>query len=239
MISSGNLIEKGIDIVALQEPAINVFNKTVASQDWKVIYPSTHTKDPGKTRTLLLIRDDLLTDGWEQLEFLSGDVTAIKLQGEWGKLTLFNIYNDCKHDETILALTEYHSTHANNIMGNEETKGTHHLLWLGNFNRHHPFRDAPENNTLFTREATDHTEVLIQSLAEIGLEMVLEAGVPTHEHFVTKRWSRLDHVFSTEHTIKAIVRCETLLDKQGVSTDHFLIITELNLELLLAGRAES
>ena len=84
LISSGKLSEKGIDIVALQEPAINVFNKTIASREWKVIYPSTHAKDPGKTRTLLLVRDDLLTDGWEQLEFMSGDVTAIKLQGEWG-----------------------------------------------------------------------------------------------------------------------------------------------------------
>ena len=44
LISSGKLIEKGIDIVALQEPAINTFNKSIVSWDWKVIYPSTHAK---------------------------------------------------------------------------------------------------------------------------------------------------------------------------------------------------
>ena len=33
LISSGKLVEKGIDIVALQEPAINAFNKPVVSQD--------------------------------------------------------------------------------------------------------------------------------------------------------------------------------------------------------------
>ena len=238
LISSGKLAEKGIDIVALQEPAINAFNKSVASREWKAVYPSTHASDPGKTRTLLLIRDDLLTDGWEQLEFKSGDVTAIKLQGDWGKLTLFNIYNDCKHDNTIAALTEYHRKYTNKILGNAEMQGTHHLLWVGDFNRHHPYWDAPENNALFTREATNQAEVLIQSLAEIGLEMALEAGVPTHEHYVAKRWSRLDHVFSTEHTIEAIISCEVLADEQGVNTDHFPIVTELDLELVVARKAE-
>ena len=239
LISSRKLLEKGIDIVALQEPAVNAFNKTIASREWKVVYPSTHAKDPGKTRTLILIRDDLLTDRWEQLEFMSGDVTEIKLQGEWGKLTLFNIYNDCKHNDTISALTKYHSKHAEEIMGTVETQGTPHLLWLGNFNRHHPYWDVPENNALFTREATDQAELLIQSLAEVGLEMALEVGIPTHEHYVTKRWSRLDHVFSMEHTIEAITRCEVISDEQGANSDHFPIITELDLEMAIVKRMET
>ena len=223
----------------MQEPAINAFNKSIASRDWKVLYPSTHGKDPGKTRTLTLIRDDLSTDGWEQLDFPSGDVTVINIKGEWGKMTLFNVYNDCKHDETIAALTDYHSTHTNDILGNFETQQAHHLIWLGDFNRHHPYWDALENNALFTREATDQAEVLIQSLAEIGLELALEAGVPTHEHYIAKRWSRLDHVFSTEHTIEAITRCEVLPDEQGFNTDYFPIITEMNLEITVAGRAQT
>ena len=78
LISSGKLMEKGINIVALQEPSINAFNNSVTSQDWKSIYPSTHSKEPGKTRSLILIQDELLTDGWEQVEFPSGDVTAVK-----------------------------------------------------------------------------------------------------------------------------------------------------------------
>ena len=238
LISSGKLIEKGIDIVALQEPAINAFNKSVASREWKAVYPSTHANEPGKTRTLLLIRDDLLTDRWEQLEFQSGDVMAIKLQGDWGKLTLFNIYNDCKHDDTIAALTKYHRTHASCILGKVETQGAHHLIWVGDFNRHHPYWDTPANNALFTREATNQAEILIQSLAEIGLEMALEAGVPTHEHYVTKRWSRLDHVFSTEHTIETITSCEVLTDEQGINTDHFPIVTEVDLEIATVRKAE-
>ena len=77
LISSGKLTNWEIDVVALQEPAINGFGQTVASKDWKMIYPGTHASDHTKTRLVILIRDNILTDGWEQMEFPSGDVTAI------------------------------------------------------------------------------------------------------------------------------------------------------------------
>ena len=111
LISSSKLIEKGVDIVALQEPSINAFNKSIISKDWKAIYPSTHENFPQKTRTLILVRDVLLTDSWGQLEIQFGDVTAICIKGKWGKISIFNIYNDCKHDSTIEALTKYHRVH--------------------------------------------------------------------------------------------------------------------------------
>ena len=128
LISSGKLIEKGINVVALQELSVNTFNNSVASWDWKSIYPSTHAKEPEKTRSLILIRDELLTDEWEQVEFPSGDVTAVRIHGAWGKMTIFNIYNDCKHNKTITALMKHHREHTNEILGNVETQGTHHLL---------------------------------------------------------------------------------------------------------------
>ena len=152
-------------------------------------------------------------------------------------MTIFNIYNNCKHNKTITVLMKHHREHTNEILGNVETQGTHHLLWVGDFNRHHPCWDAPENNALFTREALDQAEILIQGLAEIGLELALAAGIPTHEHCVTKRWSRLDQVFSTKHTIEAINICEVLPDEQGVNTDHFPIVIELDLEMTVARKA--
>ena len=69
--------------------------------------------------------------------------------------------------------------------------------------------------------------------------MALEAGILTHEHYVTKRWSRLNHVFSMEHTIKAITRCEVISDEQGANSDHFPIITELDLEMAIVKRTET
>ena len=117
LISSSKLIEKGVDIVVLQEPSINAFNKSIASKDWKAIYPSTHESSPQETRTIILVRDNLLTDSWEQLEVQSGDITAIRIKGKWGKISIFNIYNDCKHDNTIGALTKYHRVHMAELMG--------------------------------------------------------------------------------------------------------------------------
>jgi hypothetical protein len=233
LISSGKLAKWQIDITAFQEPAINGFGQTVASKDWKTIYPSTHAKNPEKTRSVILIRDNLLTDGWEQLEFPSGDVTAVRIKGKWGKLTLFNIYNDCKHDDTLDLLTEYHRKNLLELLGNTETQYKHHLVWVRDFNRHHPFWDSPDNNSLFTRDALEKAEFLIQTVAEIGLDLALPAGTPTHKHNVTKHWSRLDQVFVTEHTLDALTQCEALPTEQGLNTDHFPVISNFDLDIEL------
>src|ERR1700761_3115918 len=141
LISSGRLAKHNIDIIALQEPAINFLNKTIASRGWIPLYPTTHDKNPEKTRTVTLIRGDGLTESWEQLDFPSGDVTVLRIKEPWGTMTLFNIYNDCEHNATLEALTVYHRQHAQSILGTEGTQQEHHLLWLGDFNRHHPYWD--------------------------------------------------------------------------------------------------
>ena len=238
LISSGKLTRWEIDIVALQEPAINGFGQTVVSKDWKTIYPSTHTTNPENTRSLLLIRDNLLTDGWEQIELPTGDVMAIRIKGAWGKLTIFNIYNDCTHDETVELLTNYHRKNIKELLGNTETQYKHHLIWVGDFNRHHPCWDTMSNNSLFMKEALEKAEILIQLVAEVGLDLALPAGTPTHEHNVKKRWSRLDQVFITEHTMETLTQCEALPTEQGLNTDHFPIITNLDIEVELTPKKE-
>ncbi|KAH9960259.1 hypothetical protein BC827DRAFT_1133358, partial [Russula dissimulans] len=101
LISSSKLTDNKIDIVVLQEPAINTFNQSVAMKDWITIYPSMHGKEPSKTRSLLLMRTDLSTDTWNQMDFQSGDVTAMQVTGPWGKLNIFNIYNEGKSNMTL------------------------------------------------------------------------------------------------------------------------------------------
>jgi hypothetical protein len=233
LISSGKLTKWEIDIVALQEPAINGFGQMVASKDWKTIYPSTHTSNHSKTRSVILVRDNLLTDSWEQIEFPSGDVTAVRIKGSWGKLMIFNIYNDCKHDNTLELLTHFHRKNIKEILGNIEMQLMHHLVWVGDFNRHHPCWDMMENNSLFTKDTLEKAEVLIQAIADIGLDIALPVGTPTHEHNVMKCWSRLDQVFATEHTLEAISQCKALPMEQGLNTDHFPIISNFNLDVKL------
>jgi hypothetical protein len=228
LISSKYLIEIGVNIVALQEPAINYFNKTIATKDWVPIYPSTHSKHPNKTRSVTLIRATLTLDSWQQLDFPSGDVTVIQLVGNWGKLTIFNIYNDGQHNGTVNLLTDYGHRNAN-VLG-DGTAGNAHTVWLGDFNRHHPHWDDPGDTRLFTNEAINAAEVLIGAVAEAGLEMALLSNIPTHLHNVSKRWSRLDNVFLSDHSLDTLISCVTLPEQHGVCTDHLPILTKLDLE---------
>jgi len=75
----------------------------------------------------------------------------------------------------------------------------------------------------------DAAEVLIEAIVDIGLELTLPSGIPTHQHNVTKGWSQLDQVFPLEHSENMLISCDTWTDLQGILTDHLLIVTILDL----------
>jgi len=136
LISNNILVRKGINLIALQEPAINGFGLSIASRDWTPIYPSKHNDNPHSTRAIMLIRADVSTKNWNQIDFPSSDITVIQMTGQWGKITIFNIYNDSEHDDTIRLLTAFH--HRNQATLERAEEGVAHTIWLGDFNRHHP-----------------------------------------------------------------------------------------------------
>jgi hypothetical protein len=70
-------------------------------RDWTLIYPTPHQEMDSNTRAVMLIRASIKMDSWKQLDFPSCDVMIVQLKGEWGKLTIVNVYNDCHNDETI------------------------------------------------------------------------------------------------------------------------------------------
>ncbi len=227
LISNNILVNRNISIIALQEPAINAFNYSIASKDWISVYPSTHNTHPDKTRTLTLIHSAIPTDSWEQIDFPSGDVTLVILKGDWGKLVIFNIYNDGRSNETIRKLIHFHST-CPDVM-EHTAAGEPHILWLGDFNRHHPHWDDPNDTRLFTKEALKAAEYLIEAVATLGLDLALPSGLPTHLHNVTKKWTRLDQVFISDHSLDLIEGCETVPSFRCIKTDHLPIITKLSL----------
>ena len=198
IISSGKLVHANMDLVAIQEPALNFKDNTIAGRDWIAIYPSTHRKEPRKARSPLLMSRRLPTKNWEQVEFNSGDVMVVKITSNWGQITLFNIYNDCTHDETIHELMMYCRANHVTLTGSQAREDLHHMIWAGDFNRHHPAWDKPEDTHLFTREALEAAELLIKVTADLRLDTALPARVPTHIHNVTKRWTRLDQIFVSE-----------------------------------------
>ena len=109
LISNNHLVNMGIDIIALQEPAINPFNLTIAARDWLPIYPSTHSDVSIRSRAIMMIGSNVSSDNWTQLDFPSGDVAVVQIKGSWGKITIFNIYNDCNNNNTIKLLTRFYN----------------------------------------------------------------------------------------------------------------------------------
>lgn len=61
--------------------------------------------------------------------------------------------------------------------------------------------------------------------------MALTSEVPTHVHNITKKWSRLDHVFIIEHSLDRILVCETRTYQRGVNANHIPIIMKLDASL--------
>jgi hypothetical protein len=156
----------------------------------------------------------------------------IQVKGDWGTIEILNIYNDGNNNETVTKLTKHHSN--TNKEPNQQMNGSKHTLWLGDFNRHHPCWDNPGDIRLFTREAIKEAETLIEAVAEAGLVMLLPGGIPTHLHNVTKRWSRLDQVFLSEHSENLLISCDTCAEHRGIRTDHLPILMELNLRVSVA-----
>ena len=230
LLSSNKLTSMNIDVIALQEPAIVYTGRSISARDWISVYPTPHQSSPEKTRSLLLINAQISTDSWNQLDFPSSDVTVVQFNSAWGKLTLFNIYNKGESNSTINLLTRYYSDNRQSL--EQSQGGSAHQIWLGDFNRHHPYWDDPGDLRLFTDTALAAAETLIEAIAEAGLELALPSGIPTHCHNITKLWSRLDHVFISENSIGTVTACDALTEHRGINTDHVPILTELSLGLV-------
>jgi hypothetical protein len=105
------------------------------------------------------------------------------------------------------------------------------MIWAGNFNHHHPLWDRDEDIHLFTRQATRDAEGLVNLLADYEMEMVLPKGIPMLQHMRTKKYSRPDNynVFSTPGLQELISSCEVVASLRSASTDHFPIVTRIQL----------
>ena len=126
---------------------------------------------------------------------------------------------------------EFHRNNHRNLAGSEMDKNPHHVIWVGDFNRHHPAWDSLEDTRLFTKNALDATEVLIRMMAELRLDPALPAGMPTHVHNVTKKWTQLDQVYVSENVLDTLILCETRCNNRGLNTDHVPIITNLDVTM--------
>ncbi|KAG1801730.1 uncharacterized protein BJ212DRAFT_1250008, partial [Suillus subaureus] len=85
---------KDYDIVIIQEPFVDILGNTKASPDWNVVYPTQKYSHQDRTCAVILINKCINMSNWRQLPFPSYDVTVVQLNGAFGKITIFNIYDD-------------------------------------------------------------------------------------------------------------------------------------------------
>jgi exonuclease III len=213
------------DLCLIQEPYIDFRGKTRANRNWVVIYPSTHHEHPDHTRSVILINANLVSDSWKQIHFEHPDITAIEIQGTFGTLRIINIYNDCNNNSSL--------THVSAYMRDRErqqcTTTPLHTMWMGDFNRHHPLWDEARNAHLFTKENLELTQPLLNMLGRHNMKMALPAYIPTLRSHSTGNHTRVDNVFCTEDLLDAIVKCDTDDAARPVKTDHYPIVTQLDI----------
>jgi hypothetical protein len=213
------------DICVIQEPYIDFNGKSRANRQWITLYPSTHQEHPDSTRSVTLINTNLSTDAWKQIKFQHPDITAFEIQGPFGTLRIINIYNDCNNNSAL--------THVSNFMRDRENQlqaaAPIHTIWLGDFNRHHPLWDEERNAHLFTRGNLELTQPLLNMLGRHNMKMALPPFTPTLCAHNSGNFTRVDNVFCTESIMDAIIKCDTDEATRPVKTDHFPIITQIDI----------
>jgi Endonuclease/Exonuclease/phosphatase family len=150
MISTQHLLNSDIhdhyDILAIQEPYLDQLGNTRASHKWRALYPTTKADGRHPYRTAILINNSISTSLCRPLPFPSPDVTVIHLAFPNNPITIFNIYNDGEHEQTIDKLLTYRTENPEILYPVPHA----HILWLGDFNCHHPTWDHERNHRYFT-----------------------------------------------------------------------------------------
>lgn len=214
------------DIILLQEPHTTKFNTIRTPMRFRQVYPADRWKEGAVVRSAIWVNTEIDTKSWKIIKVPgTNDITAIQIQGPYGQLTIFNIYNSCTDSLTEAIFSRFLRENANDIWRGQD----HHMLWCGDFNRHHPLWDKEEDTHLFTTEALRKAERLIELLADYDMEMMLEKGVPTLQHMRSKRYSRPDNIFCTSSLTSTVIRCDVDARARPTKTDHFPIITVLEL----------
>lgn len=226
LIHSAN--PKDFDIVAIQEPWKSHVHLTQASHRWRVVYPTTHLKSDEQaaaTRSVLYINTAISTNAWTTIPVDSPDVSAIELRTARKTLRIFNIYNDCNNDSALDALHEA----VERLREEDESAGAAdaEMIWLGDFNRHHPTWDEPRNDQLFSRANLTAAEALIDLTELYDMVMTLPAAIPTLVACGNGNLTRVDNVFMSVTLRDSLVVCETRPENRPVKTDHYPVCTTL------------
>ncbi|KAF8835617.1 DNase I-like protein, partial [Paxillus ammoniavirescens] len=189
------------DILVLQEPHINSVNNILSTWRYHAVYPTLrHLGPTQKSRAATLVSTSIDCNTWTQLPFPSRDVITIQLTGSYGRCTILNIYNNGTTQTTLEALTTYLEANILQIQAAEND----YILWLSDFNRHHPLWEEERNAHLLTNQYLADAQPLIELLVDYGMAMALPKDMPTLEALATKNWTRPDNVFCSTNATESV-----------------------------------
>ena len=218
-------VSQKYDIMLIQEPYTTTFNAIRTPTNFRPVFPRNRIANESPIRSVIWVNKQLETKNWKIIDVQgTNDITAIQVKGSYGKISIFNIYNDCTHSRNEVILKNYLADHRRMVTGIET-----HMIWAGDFNRHHPLWDDDRDTHLFTRQALRNAEGIIELLAEFDMVMALPKGLPTLQHMRTKKYSRPDNVFCNSALQPYVLICEVNSQHRPTSTDHFPITTQLDL----------
>jgi Endonuclease-reverse transcriptase len=121
------------------------------------------------------------------VEMETPDATAITIRANAGDVLIINTYTDCTHSDSIRAIRSHlQKQAADNSTQERNTAG---IIWLGDFNRHHPMWDKLRNSHLFTRDNLDEAQVLLDAIAEHNLHMALPIELPRLKAMATGNYT--------------------------------------------------
>ncbi|KAG1722077.1 Endonuclease/exonuclease/phosphatase [Suillus paluster] len=235
-----NLNPETYDLACIQEPYLNPVNLANASnlrRHWDILYPSNHHANPERSQTIILINKRISKNMWHIVPINSPNIMAIDLTGVFSKVHVYNVYNPCDHNNTLHYLERHMRSEQNARRSNpqplaqgEHGAATENIIWMGDFNHHHPMWEPISNNHLFTAANLDAAGVLINLLALYDLVQVLPPGLTTLEASNTKNLTRPDNVFFTAGLEQVFTACKVEYQLRPVVTDHFPIISSLDLQ---------
>ena len=101
------------------------------------------------------------------------------------------------------------------------------MIWLGDFNRHHPGWDEEQNNHLFTRANLDEAQVLIDAASSYDLVMALPKGILTLAAMAMGKLTITDNVFMSFELQQNLTRWVTVPEDWLAKSNHFPINTTI------------
>ncbi|KNZ77827.1 hypothetical protein J132_03336 [Termitomyces sp. J132] len=182
--------------------------------------------------SIILVDANIPTDSYSFLNVTSSDITAIQFTNDRSSLALFNIYNDCTNNNSLTTLSTYFTSSLCTACPHHDDN----MLWISDFNHHHPMWETVDNCHLNSLEA--NIQPLLQLLEKHDMTLALLPGLPTLQTS-NNQWTQPDNVWRRQNGSNPIITCEVTPSLCPPNMDHMPITTIIKMPIPYVSQAPS